>query len=99
MDAIRATGIAGISPSASEVGKVAEPKPTTPFSEHVRNALAQTNQVLNAADAAAGGLASGETDSVEAVLALTKAELALRHTVAMSTRMLEAYREVMRLQL
>ena len=72
---------------------------TTPFSEHVRSALGETNALLNAADAAAGGLAAGETDSVEAVLALTKAELALRHTVAMSTRMLEAYREVMRLQL
>jgi len=69
------------------------------FAEKVRDTLGKTNELLVDANRAAEGVANGDVDAVEAVLALSKAELALRHTLTMSSRALEAYQEVMRLQL
>lgn len=69
------------------------------FSTSMTRALAQTDELISNADRAATGVAEGTTDTVEALIALSKAELALRHVVSMTTRALEAYREVMRMQL
>jgi flagellar hook-basal body complex protein FliE len=44
-------------------------------------------------------MANGQVDTVEAVLALSKADLTLRHLVALRNRVLEAFQEVMRLPL
>lgn len=97
MDPLRAVGT---SAAAQGPAATAPARPTAPgFADKVRDALGQTNELLVDANRAAEGVASGEVDAVEAVLALSKAELALRHAVTMSTRALEAYREVMRLQL
>jgi flagellar hook-basal body complex protein FliE len=69
------------------------------FSDSMAQAIGETDQLLVDADRAAVGVADGTTDTVEALIALSKAELALRHVVSMTTRSLEAYREVMRMQL
>ncbi|MGI9592877.1 MAG: flagellar hook-basal body complex protein FliE [Myxococcota bacterium] len=69
------------------------------FGDQMATALEQTERLLNDADRAARGVAEGSADAVEALITLSKAELALRHVVAMSTRALDAYREVMRMQL
>jgi len=69
------------------------------FASQVQEAISDTNHLLQDADRAAAGVADGSVGTVEAVLSLTKAELSLRHAVSMTTRALEAYREVMRLQL
>lgn len=69
------------------------------FGERMSAALEKTDRLLGEADRAAQGVAEGSADSVEALIMLSKAELALRHVVAMSTRALDAYREVMRMQL
>lgn len=69
------------------------------FGESMAEAIGKTDQLLVDADRAAVGVADGTTDTVEALIALSKAELALRHVVSMTTRALEAYREVMRMQL
>ncbi len=88
---------------ASLAGSSSATKPaqesSTPFSDSMSRALEKTNDLLTEADQAAAGVADGSTDTVEALIALSKAELALRHVVSMSTRALEAYREVMRMQL
>lgn len=77
-----------------------EPAASGPsFGERMSTALERTDRLLNDADHAAQGVADGSADVVEAMVALSKAELALRHVVAMSTRALDAYREVMRMQL
>ena len=86
----------GATPSTSP--EVSAPS-GTPFSESMSRALAKTDELLVDADRAAVGVADGTTDTVEALIALSKAELALRHVVSMTTRALEAYREVMRMQL
>ena len=101
MDAIRPLGSG---PTAAQIAQTA----TSPeasrasgkgFAAEMRAALGHTNQLLLEANSASEGVADGTVDTVEAVLALSKAELALRHAVSMTSRALDAYREVMRLQL
>ena len=108
MDAIRAFERLGIpdlragasGPSAGASGPaVSETVRDPKFADQIRESLGKTNELLVRANEAAADVASGDGDAVEAVLALTKAEVALRHTVAMSSRALESYREIMRLQL
>jgi flagellar hook-basal body complex protein FliE len=56
-------------------------------------------QQLNA-DASVERLATGQTDSVhETMLALTKADLSLRVFMEVRNKVIEAYQEVMRMQL
>lgn len=69
------------------------------FGERMAAAIGQADRLLVDADRSAQGVAEGSADAVEALITLSKAELALRHVVAMSTRALDAYREVMRMQL
>jgi flagellar hook-basal body complex protein FliE len=77
------------------------PAPAQPdgagFAARMQDALAGANREQLAADRTAGQLASGEVDTVDAVLALSKADLTLRHLVALRNRVLESFQEVMRL--
>ncbi len=96
MDPIAATGATTTAPLREAVRPGNE---GAGFASQMREALSDTNQLLQDANQAAEGVADGSVGPVEAVLSLTKAELSLRHAVSMTTRALEAYREVMRLQL
>jgi flagellar hook-basal body complex protein FliE len=69
------------------------------FSERFRDALVSTNRSLQQAERSAQEMAEGKTDVVETVIALSHAELSLRHVVALRNRVFEAYQEIMRLQL
>jgi flagellar hook-basal body complex protein FliE len=69
------------------------------FAARMQDALASANRELVAADRTASQMASGEVDTVDAVLALSKADLTLRHLVALRNRVLEAFQDVMRLPL
>jgi len=82
-----------------------EPAPTsvrqdgTSFAEHIKAAIGETNTSLNQAEDEARKVAAGKGDIVEAVLALSKADLELRHLVSLRNRLFDAYQEVIRLQL
>jgi flagellar hook-basal body complex protein FliE len=76
------------------------PAPEGPsFSQRFRDALVDTNRSLQDAERSAREMAEGKTDVVETVIALSHAELSLRHVVALRNRVFEAYQEIMRLQL
>jgi len=70
-----------------------------PFSDHIKAALQEANSALQTAEARATEVAKDEGDIVETMTALAQAELSLRHVVTLRNRMLEAYQQVMRLQL
>ena len=61
--------------------------------------LEKTGELLEKAETAASSMANGEAGAVETVLALSRAELALRHVVSVRNRAIESYKEVMRLPL
>ena len=65
------------------------------FAEQLR----ETSELVARAEASAESMAAGEVGSVDTILVLSRAELALRHVVSVRNRMLEAYQEVMRLPL
>jgi len=69
------------------------------FSERIESALAEANTTMNDAEQKARATAEGKGDIVETVLALSKAELSLRHLVTLRNRVFDAYQEIMRLQL
>ena len=67
------------------------------FAARMQDALAEANREQIAAEQTASQMASGAVDTVDAVLALSKADLTLRHVVTLRNRILEAFQDVMRL--
>jgi flagellar hook-basal body complex protein FliE len=75
-------------------------RPGSSFLDALGEALAGLNDQLTAADAAAADFAAGgSTDLHDVILALSEAQLGLRLGVAVRDRLLEAYQDVMRLQI
>lgn len=69
------------------------------FSQRFREALVEANRSLQNAETSARQMAEGKADVVETAIALSHAELSLRHVVSLRNRVFEAYQEIMRLQL
>jgi flagellar hook-basal body complex protein FliE len=69
------------------------------FGERIASALASANRELLAAEDAAGKFAQGEIGTLETVVAMSKADLTLRHLVTLRNRALESLQEVLRIPL
>ena len=68
------------------------------FADSVGKALEGANAELNRAEASARELAAGRGDLVDTMINMSRADLSLRFVVNMRNRVIEAYNEVMRLQ-
>ena len=103
----RSLGSAGIGePGFASLGRSGRALDPTGSDEHgsfldaLGEAVTRLNTQLTAADAAAADFgAGGSTDLHDVVLALTEAGIGLRLGVAVRDRLLEAYHDVMRLQI
>jgi len=70
------------------------------FSEYLNEALNNTNQLLLDADRIADDFAAGRTDNIHQVaIAAEKADIALQFTMQIRTKLLDAYNEIMRMQI
>lgn len=70
------------------------------FSKFLSDALSQVNTLQKNADVASVGLASGQVQDLSTVMvALEKANLSLSLTVAVRDKVLDAYNQVMRMQM
>lgn len=70
------------------------------FEELVKNFISEVDALQRKADLAAGQLVTGEAESLHQVmLAVEKASLALSLMVEVRNKVLEAYREIMRMQM
>lgn len=70
------------------------------FLEHLSNALQQVDQIQKDASLSGQMLALGDQDFLHnTVLAYEKANLALQLTIEIRNRLLEAYQEIMRIQM
>jgi len=70
------------------------------FGKVFKQALDSVNNSLNEADTLAAGLASGEHANIhETMIALEKADISFRLAAKVQTKVIDAYKEVMRLQL
>jgi flagellar hook-basal body complex protein FliE len=89
----------------SHLQGLAEPK-TTPaqniggkFAEALKGSIAEVNQAQLAADHAAEQIAAGESKNLhEAMIKLEEADISLRLMVQVRNKAVEAYQEIMRMQ-
>ena len=71
----------------------------TGFTDAVKKAIGEVNKLQTGADKAAVNLASGDIEDVhKAMLAMNKAKLALDFTIQVRNKVIEAYQEIMRMQ-
>ncbi len=71
-----------------------------PFSDYFKKALDNTNTLLLEADSLADDFAAGRTDNIHQVmLTAEKANIALQFTLQIRNKILDAYSEIMRMQI
>jgi flagellar hook-basal body complex protein FliE len=71
----------------------------TSFMDHLKEGIQEVNQMQKSADKMAMDVASGKSENLhETMLATTQAEISFNLMVQLRNRALEAYQEVMRMQ-
>lgn len=68
------------------------------FAERATQAFLEADRLQKSADHETSELAAGRGSTVETMVALSKADLSLRLVVALRNRALQAYEELMRMQ-
>lgn len=90
---IRSESLPALGATASKAGEGS-------FGNVIQRFVADTNAQQAQADQAVQGLATGKTDSIhETMLAMAKADLSFRVFVEVQSKVVEAYQDVMRMQM
>ena len=72
----------------------------TDFTQFLKDALNQVNDLQNQADSASMQLATGQIQDISTVMvSLEKANLSLSTTVSVRDKVIDAYNQIMRMQL
>lgn len=74
------------------------PKAEQNFKQHLQSALQELNTLQNESDVAFERLLAGDIEFHDAMIIAEKANLALQLTMAIRTKLLEAYQDIMRMQ-
>jgi flagellar hook-basal body complex protein FliE len=86
-------------PVVSNIPGTADASGATSFKDTVKQMLADVNTKLNVSDDNARDLATGKTGDIEKVVtSVEEANLALQYTMAIRSKLLDAYSEISRLQ-
>lgn len=101
---INEIGSAGsLAPSRSLFETIDEQKgavSSIPFSDYLKQAINDTNNILIESDNLADQFAAGKTDNIPQVLiAAQKADVALQFTMQIRNSILDAYKEIMQMQI
>jgi flagellar hook-basal body complex protein FliE len=71
-----------------------------PFSSFLTESIKNTNNILLEADRISDDFAAGLNDNLhEVTIATAKADLALQYTIQVRTKIMDAYNEIMRMQI
>lgn len=71
-----------------------------PFADYLTQALNNTNQLLLESDRVANEFAAGNIDNIHQVeIAAQKADIALQFTMQVRNKIMDAYSEIMRMQI
>lgn len=99
MDPIRFSTIPSF-PAMPEVGSPLKDKvQEKSFGEILKGHLVEVNQLQTSADASAQKLASGQDKDIHnTMIAMEKADVAFQLTLQVRNKVLEAYQEIMRMQ-
>ncbi len=95
---MRVEGVSnGISPSPVSITGTASKEKS--FSQTVKDAISEVNNLQKEADKLATKLATGDVVEIhQAMIAMQKASTALQFTVQVRNKIIEAYQEIMRMQ-
>ncbi len=97
IDKIR--GVGGITPP-SGISKNRKTNASQDFSKVLKEALDKVNNLQKNAEKAADDFAAGKISNIhEVIIEAEKASVALKLTVEVRNRIVEAYREIMRMQI
>ena len=84
---------------ADSASKANGPEDGPSFAENLAESLDKVNNLQKEADKAIEDFATGETRNIhETMIAVNKADLAFRLTMQVRNKIVEAYQEVMRMQ-
>lgn len=87
------------SPAGISLGRSGQSiQPQKSFRAHLQDALQQVNTLQKESDIAFERLLAGDIEFHDAMIVAEKANLALQLTMAIRTKLLEAYQEIMRMQ-
>ena len=78
--------------------QVTKPKEGQGFGDIINTAVEKVNQLEHEADQSIGDLLQGKADIHETMIALQKSDISLRTFLAVRNKVIEAYREIMRMQ-
>jgi flagellar hook-basal body complex protein FliE len=95
------TSDAALQQGQDELGQVSGigGDPSASFSQAIKKAVGEVSNLSNEADKLAVNLASGDVEDVhKAMIAMQKAKLALDFTIQVRNKVIEAYQEIMRMQ-
>lgn len=88
-------------PSLNSVTPALQPgeNKTEGFSEFLNRSIDEVNQLLGSADQSARDLATGKSENLhDAMITMEKAETAFKLLVQVRNKVIDAYQEVMRMQ-
>lgn len=91
-------------PQIAPISQTASPMKTSgeaqaDFANNLKSAIENLNNVEKVSDAKTAGLASGEVDDLhEVMIAAQKASITLETTVQIQRKVIDAYNEIMRMQ-
>ena len=74
------------------------PEPTNSFQEHLPEALREVDQLQHQSDVALSKLLTGEIEFHDAMITVEKANFALHLTIAIRTKLIEAYQDIIRME-
>jgi len=95
MDGLKIGNISQVSMDTSE--KIKQKSPAG-FGEVIKKALGKVNTLENEADRSIIDLLQGKADISETMIALQKSDISMRLLLAIRGKVIEAYREIMRMQ-
>ncbi len=96
-DITRLPEVAGL--RAPESAKTDDAKSAHPFADVLKDSLDEVNKLQQKADAAATALATGDQMSLhETMIAMEQADLSFRMMMQVRNKIVDAYQEIMRMQ-
>jgi flagellar hook-basal body complex protein FliE len=98
--AIKELGAAVLTPASGQIPKAGASNPLkAEFSTYLKDALGEVNQLQQSADKAIQQLVGeGKGDLQDTMVALEKADISFRFMMQVRNKVLEAYQEIMRMQ-
>tara|TARA_B100000686_G_scaffold349174_1_gene441920 strand:+ start:700 stop:1008 length:309 start_codon:yes stop_codon:yes gene_type:complete len=88
-----------LGPGLDKTNKASQIEAGKTFSETLEESLNQVNVLQNDADSAIEDLSTGKSHSIhETMISVNKADIAFRMTMQVRNKIVEAYQEVLRLQ-